>query len=184
LPILAGFVALVAFRSVDDEPGQRRVDSACGGGPAIEEFDAPSSPSDVELPGFDLAYVPQGYQFDSVEDQTQLNGSLRIFVFRSGTGDDTFTLTRQVARAIDLSDLAAAMGVSCRGSGDGEPASLELANAGTRYLYWRAEDRVLALSSASVGRDELRRVAGGLTYDRAEDEAQPLLLPTTTTTSR
>lgn len=44
-------------------------------------------------------------------------------------------------------------------------------------------DRVLALGSASVGRDEFRRVAAGITYDRAEDEVQPLLLPSTSTTS-
>jgi hypothetical protein len=180
---LVGFVVFVALHYVDDEPGQGRADRACGG-PAIENVHATSAEPDAKLPGFDLAYVPTGYELDSVEDQTQLNGSLRLFVFRSATGDHAFTLTRQVARAIDLSNLAAAMGVSCPGSGDEEPASLEFANGDTRYLYWHAGDRVLALSSASIDRDGLRRVAGGITYDRAEDEAQPLLLPTSTTTPR
>lgn len=180
---LVGSVAFAAFRFADEGPDHGGGDGGCGG-PAIEELSEISSAPATEIPGFDFAYVPEGYEFDSVSDQTQLDGALRIFVFRSGAGDDTFTLTRQVSTAIGLSDLAAAVGVSCRSPGSEEPTSLEFANGDTRYLYWRAAgDRVLALSSASVGRDELRRVAGGITYDRAEDEAQPLLLPPTSTTT-
>lgn len=180
---LVGSVAFAAFRFADDGPGHSSDTRGCGG-PAINALSDISAAPATELPGFDFTYVPEGYSFDSVADQTQLDGALRIFLFRSGTGGDTFTLTRQVTSAIELSELAAAVGMSCPSAGDEEPASLEFANGDTRYLYWRAAgDRVLALSSASVGRDELRRVAAGITYDRAEDEAQPLLLASTSTTT-